>query len=93
MIKTLLLICSLGVPQADCSVATAKAVIQGPDAVSLVNCGLHGQAYIADNAIAGYLDGAHYLKISCTAGERLRAPTRQPIMSAEQPPGGAHASD
>jgi hypothetical protein len=82
MIKTLLLICTLGTPQADCSTATAEAVIQGPDAMSLVECGLHGQAYIAHGAIAGYLDGAHYLKIRCTAGERRRAPAVEPIQAA-----------
>jgi hypothetical protein len=86
MIKTLLLICTLGTPQADCSIATAEAVIQGPDAMSLVECGLHGQAYIAHSAIAAYLDGAHYLKISCTAGERLRAPMMEPIQTARRSP-------
>lgn len=84
MMKTLLLICALGTPQPDCSTATAEAVIQGPDATSLVQCGLHGQAYIADGAIAGYLDGAHYLKITCTSGERLRAARNPPIHSAAQ---------
>jgi hypothetical protein len=74
MVKTLLLICTFGTPQPDCTMATAEAVIQGPDAVSLVECGLHGQAYIADGAIAGYLDGAHYLKVTCTSGERVRPP-------------------
>ena len=77
MFKTLLLICALGTPQADCSTATATAVIQGPDVMSLVECGFYGQAYIADGAIAGYLDGAHYLKISCSSGERVRAPMRR----------------
>jgi hypothetical protein len=52
MIKSLVLICSLGVPQPDCSTVTAEAVILGPDAMSLVERGLHGQAYIADGAIA-----------------------------------------
>jgi hypothetical protein len=90
MIKTLLLICSLGIPQPDCSMATAEAVIQGPDTMSLVECGLHGQAYIADGAIAGYLDGAHYLKITCTAGERLRAPAAESILKARLAPGPAY---
>jgi len=67
MMTALLLICALGTPQADCSVDTADAVIQGPDAMSLVECGLHGQAYIAGGALAGYLDDAHYLKVSCTS--------------------------
>ena len=86
MVKTLLLICTLDTPQPACSVATAEAVIQGPDAVSLVECGLHAQAYIADGAVAGYLDGAHYLKISCTWGERLRAPTREAIQAVQGSP-------
>jgi hypothetical protein len=81
------LICTLGTPQAECSTATAEAVIQGPDAMSLVECGLHGQAYIAYGAIADYLDGEHYLKISCTAGERLPAPTIEPIQTAGARPG------
>jgi hypothetical protein len=67
MMKALLLICALGTPQADCSVDTATAVIQGPDAMSLVECGLHGQAYIADGALAGYLDDGHYLKVICSS--------------------------
>ena len=91
--KTLLLICALGTPQADCSIGTAEAVIQGPDAMSLVECGLHGQAYIADGAIAGYLDGAHYLKITCTSGQRLRAPMTRPILTAKRPPGSGYPID
>jgi hypothetical protein len=67
MMTALLLICALSTAQADCSVETADAVIQGPDAMSLVECGLHGQAYIAGGALAGYLDHAHYLKVSCTS--------------------------
>lgn len=90
MIKTVLLICTLGIPQPDCSMRTAEAVIQGPDAMSLVECGLHGQAYIAHGAIAGYLDGAHYLKITCTSGERSTAPTIQPIESATLAPRPAY---
>ena len=93
MMKTLLLICALGTPQADCSTSTAEAVIQGLDATSLVQCGLHGQAYIAHGEIAGYLDGAHYLKITCTSGERPHAPTAQPVRSATPPPGIAQATD
>jgi hypothetical protein len=89
MIKTLLLICALGTPQPDCSMATAEAVIQGPDAMSLVECGLHGQAYIADGAIAGYLDGEHYLKTTCTSGQRLSVPTTEPMVSARGAPSGA----
>lgn len=77
--KTLLLICALGMPRGECNVETATAVVQGPDAQSLVTCGLHGQAYIAEGALAGYLEDGHYLKISCTAGSRIR-----PAMAARQ---------
>jgi hypothetical protein len=84
MMKTLLLICTIGTPQPDCSTATAEVVIQGPDAMSLVECGLHGQAYIADGAVAGYLDGEHYLKIICTSGQRLRPPPIPLIQSAKR---------
>jgi hypothetical protein len=72
MMKTLLLICALGIPRGECDVETATAVIQGPEAPSLVACGLHGQSYIAEGALAGYLEDGHYLKISCTAEARVR---------------------
>lgn len=74
VMTTLLLICALGTSQADCSIDTAQAVIQGPEAASLVECGLHGQAYLAGGALASYLDEWHYLKVSCTAGRRARPP-------------------
>jgi hypothetical protein len=87
MMKTLLLICALGTSHADCSMDTAAAVIQGPDARSLVECGLHGQAYIAHGAIAEYLDGAHYLKITCSSDPRrqaaVKAPTRGTALAAD----------
>ena len=93
MMKTLVLICALGMPRADCSTTTAEAVIEGPEAASLVQCGLHGQAYIAHTAIAGYLDGEHYLKITCTSGRPLPAPPQPPVESASRPPGLAQATD
>jgi hypothetical protein len=82
MMKALLLICALSTPHADCSVDTATAVIQGPDASSLVECGLHGQAYIAEGALAGYLDDAHYLKVACTSRQVLPG---TPVQSLARP--------
>jgi hypothetical protein len=77
LMKTLLLICAVGTPQADCSVETAAAVIQGPEAASLVECGLHGQAYIAEGPLAGYLEDGHYLKVACSSRQiHPRAPAR-----------------
>jgi hypothetical protein len=90
MMKTLLLICALGTPQPDCSIETAVAVVQGPDAESVVVCGLHGQAYIAEGAIAGYLDGTHYLKITCTSGQ---PPAPAPIVTARRKSGSRRAID
>ena len=84
MLKTLILICLVGTAQADCNENSADAVILGPDAVSLVECGMHGQAYVAGGALAGYLDHEHYLKVSCTGGRRVRVPGLQPIGSATQ---------
>jgi hypothetical protein len=75
-----------GISHADCSITTAAAVIQGPDAAG-GQCGLYAQAYIADGAIAGYLDGAHYLKIACASGTRPPAaatpPARSTALAAE----------
>ena len=79
MMNALLLICALSTPQADCSVDTADAVIQGPEAASLVECGLHGQAYIAGGALAGYLDDAHYLKVACTSRQSSRGTPMQDL--------------
>lgn len=70
MMKTLILICALGMARADCDSETAIAVVQGPDAGGLAQCGFLGQAYLADTAMANYLDGEHYMKILCTAGDR-----------------------
>jgi hypothetical protein len=84
MLKTLILICLLGTAHADCTEDTADAVIQGPDAMSLVECGMHGQAYVAGGALAGYIDDQHYLKVSCMAGRRVRAPGLQQARSAAQ---------
>ena len=71
--KTLLLICALGVAHGDCTVDTAEVVVQGPEWQSLAVCGMHGQAYLAEGALAGYLEDGHYLKITCTPGSRGQA--------------------
>lgn len=84
MMQTVLLICALATPQADCGLQTADTVVQGPEAASLVECGLHGQAYIAGGALAGYVDDGHYLKVSCTPSPRLRAAGPQPFANAVQ---------
>jgi hypothetical protein len=81
--KTLLLICALGVSHGDCSVDTAEVVVQGPESRSLVICGMHGQAYLAEGALAGYLDGDHYLKITCTPDDRSR--TARPLHQTAMP--------
>ena len=70
MMKSLILICALGLARPDCTTETAIAVVQGPDSGGLAQCGFVSQAYLADTAMANYLDGEHYLKILCTAGGR-----------------------
>ncbi len=82
MMQTLLLICALATPQANCDPETADTVVQGPEAMSLVECGMHGQAYIAGGALAGYVDDQHYLKISCTSGRRL-APVQRAAQASD----------
>lgn len=68
--KTLILVCAMGVTQPDCSIATATAVIQGPEAAGPMQCGLHGQAYVASTAIAEYMKDGHYLKIACVPDDQ-----------------------
>lgn len=78
MMKTLILVCALATARPDCNPETAMAVVQGPDAGGLANCGFVGQAYLADTAIANYLDGDHYLKILCMAGDRPEIQRAEP---------------
>lgn len=73
MMKTVILICAMGIARPDCTTETATTLIQGPDASGLASCGFVGQAFLADTAFADYLNGDHYLKILCTAGDRLEA--------------------
>jgi len=64
MFKMLILVCSVGLAPADCRIDNAVAVIDGPDAANEVVCGLYGQAYLAQTAIAGR--PGEYVKIKCT---------------------------
>lgn len=73
VIKTVILICALNVARPDCSIDNAVSVVQGPDASHAAQCGFLGQAYLASTAMANYLDGEHYLKVLCTASDRLDA--------------------
>lgn len=70
VMKTLILICTLATLRQDCTIETAAAVVQGPEASGLVQCGFLGQAYLAHTALASYVEDGHYLKILCTSGQR-----------------------
>ncbi|MEM7043147.1 MAG: hypothetical protein AAF543_10090 [Pseudomonadota bacterium] len=84
MMKALILICAIGVPRADCSIDTALDIIQGPEVGSFGHCAFMGQAYIADTAIAGALDGEHYLKVVCTSREPVGPDVRQADNEADR---------
>jgi hypothetical protein len=71
--KSLILICALGLSHADCAIDTATAVIQGPEGRGPAQCGFLAQAYLAGTSLAGYLDGSHYLKIACSPHAPHRA--------------------
>ncbi len=73
MMKTVILVCALGIARPDCTIDNAVSVVQGPEASHLAQCGFLGQAYLASTSMANYLDGDHYLKILCTNGDRLDA--------------------
>jgi hypothetical protein len=62
--KSLLLICALGLSHADCTIDSATVVLQGPAGGGPAQCGFLAQAYLAGTSIAAYLDDAHYLKIT-----------------------------
>lgn len=63
--KSLILICALGLSHADCTTASATVVLLGPKSATPARCGFVAQAYVAATAIAGHLDD-HYLKVGCT---------------------------
>jgi hypothetical protein len=71
--KSLILICALGLSHADCTIDSATIVLQGPASGGLAQCGFLAQAYLAGTSIAGYLDDAHYLKVTCSAESPGRA--------------------
>ena len=82
--KTLILICALGTFRQDCSIETATAVVQGPEATHLAQCGFLGQAYLADTALAAYVEDGHDLKILCTSGNRPGPATLTTVNSSDQ---------
>ncbi|MGH1482594.1 MAG: hypothetical protein ACRBM6_28415 [Geminicoccales bacterium] len=91
--KTLILICALGTLRQDCSIETAAVVIQGPDAASLAQCGFLGQAYLADTALAAYVEDGHYLKILCTSGDRPASSRTREILPEAKSTYDDHPSD
>ncbi len=86
MYKVLLLICSVGLHQSDCTVDTALDVVRGPDAIDLASCGLQSQAYLAGIATGRRLSDGEYPKIVCqrsgigghNLGQTLRAQSTPP---------------
>jgi hypothetical protein len=68
--KILILICALEL--SDCSIETATVVIQGPEARTPAQCGLHGQAHLAGTATADYFDDDHYLRVVCKRSDGSR---------------------
>lgn len=65
MFKVLILVCSTSLSPAECKVDTAAAVINGPDAPNELMCGLNGQAYVAETAIAQQHED-EYVKVTCS---------------------------
>ena len=50
----------------ECQINSAIDVISGPEASDEVTCGLYGQAYVAETALAAGRREDEYLKIQCT---------------------------
>ena len=66
MFKILILICSVSLSPSECQTDNALDVIQGPDAASAEMCSLHGQAYVAETALADRRRDDEYVKVRCT---------------------------
>lgn len=65
MLQIMIFVCSVNISPADCHFETALDVISGPQAESVVACGLQGQALIAATSIARRGPG-EYIKIKCS---------------------------
>ena len=65
MFKVLILVCSTALAPADCKVDTATSVINGPESANEIQCGLNGQAYLANTALA-HSGKDEYVKIRCS---------------------------
>ena len=61
--KVLLLVCAMTVSQTDCQEATARTVVEGPDARNAMACAMRSQAYFASTALE--IGEDEYLKIKC----------------------------
>lgn len=65
MFRIVILICSIQLSPADCQINSATDVINGPEAYDSVECGLYGQAYVAETALGERRRDDEYLKVSC----------------------------
>jgi len=64
LFQVLVLICAQSISPADCQPYTATDVIVGPQANSVMECGLYGQSLVASSAHLGRSPG-EYVKIRC----------------------------
>lgn len=65
MFKVLILVCSSALSPSECQVDSAVSVINGPEAPDARICGLNGQAYLAETALAAKHED-EYVKIKCS---------------------------
>ena len=76
MLTALVLVCSLAVTPnlGDCDQSNARDVMRVPEEFqSPVTCFLHGQAYLAGNAIGRRLASDERVKVVCSPTARLAA--------------------
>lgn len=73
MLQMLILVCSINLSPSDCQADTALDVIRGPKVANAMECGMHGQAYIAQTALMTRGTG-EYLKIRCTPSRAVQGP-------------------
>jgi hypothetical protein len=62
--EIVVLVCSLSLSQTECQEDSALDVVHTPATGSTMNCGLYGQAFVAQTSLARRLEGT-YLKIRC----------------------------
>jgi hypothetical protein len=64
MLQILILVCSTSLSSVECQIETAHDIINGPQVVSIFECGRQGQSLLARTATLGRAEN-DFVKVVC----------------------------